>query len=204
MMRRIWIGIRMAASGLRLVPHLLVFALSRQRATVIRDAHRWAEIIFEHPEQAPRSSVGTTVYLLSFHPEFRNLFYYRTGRAGRIFSFLCRPLPTLYITTPEIGPGLYIQHGFATIISAKRIGVNCWINQQVTIGYSNRHDAPTLGDNVTVHAGAKVIGAVTVGNNARIGANAVVVKDVPENVTVIGVPARIVRRDGTRTNEPLA
>jgi serine O-acetyltransferase len=52
---------------------------------------------------------------------------------------------TLFIYTKDIGPGLYIQHGFATIISAKSIGKDCWINQQVTIGYSNATDCPVVG-----------------------------------------------------------
>ena len=112
-------------------------------------------------------------------------------------------MPTLYISTAEIGPGLFIQHGFATIIAARSIGANCWINQQVTIGYSNATDLPTLHDNVVVNAGAKIIGNVTLGANCIIGANAVVVKDVPPNVTVVGVPARIVRRSGIRVDEAL-
>lgn len=82
-------------------------------------------------------------------------------------------------------------------------GRDCWINQQVTIGYHNRTDAPVLGDNVRVHAGAKVIGAVRVGDHAIIGANAVVVKDVPADATVVGAPARIVRRNGWRVGEVL-
>ena len=110
---------------------------------------------------------------------------------------------TLFIGGKEIGPGLFIQHGFSTIISAKSIGKDCWINQQVTIGYSNVMDCPVIGDNVTINAGAKVIGKVSIGNNSKVGANAVVVKDVPENCTVVGVPAYIVRRNGMRVNEKL-
>jgi serine O-acetyltransferase len=60
-----------------------------------------------------------------------------------------------------------------------------------------------LGDNVRIMAGAKVIGNITIGNNSTVGANAVVVKDVPPNCTVVGVPAYIVRRDGVRTHEKL-
>ena len=66
----------------------------------------------------------------------------------------------------------------------------------MTIGYSNATDAPVLLDNVQVKAGAKIIGKVTVGNNCIVGANAVVVKDVPDNCTVVGVPAYIVKKDG--------
>jgi serine O-acetyltransferase len=105
---------------------------------------------------------------------------------------------TLFISTKDIGEGLFIQHGFATIIAAKSVGKNCWINQQVTIGFSNVTDCPVIGDNVTINAGAKIIGKVTMGNNSTAGANAVVVKDVPENCTVVGVPAYIVRRNGIK------
>ncbi len=98
---------------------------------------------------------------------------------------------------------MFIQHGFATIISAKSIGRNCWINQQVTIGYTNATDCPTLGDNVVVNAGAIVIGNVTLGDRCRVGAGAVVVKSVPPDCTVVGNPARIVRRNGVRVDEAL-
>ncbi|MEN6373145.1 MAG: hypothetical protein ABFD75_00010 [Smithella sp.] len=98
---------------------------------------------------------------------------------------------------------MFIQHGFSTIISAEKIGRNCWINQQVTIGFSNDTESPLIGDNVTIYAGAKVIGKVRIGNNSIVGANAVVVKDVPANSTVVGIPACIVRRDGERVKELL-
>jgi serine O-acetyltransferase len=107
-------------------------------------------------------------------------------------------MSTLFICTNTIGKGLFIQHGFATIIAAESIGENCWINQQVTIGYANKNETPILGDNVTVCAGAKIIGKVTIGSNAVIGANAVVVKDVPANCTVVGVPAYIIKKDGLK------
>jgi len=112
-------------------------------------------------------------------------------------------MPTLYIYTEDIGPGLFIQHGFATVITARKIGRNCWINQQVTIGFTNNTDRPTIGDNVIIYAGAKILGDVKVGDNSIVGANAVVLKDVPENCTVVGVPAYIVRRNGVKMRESL-
>ena len=101
-------------------------------------------------------------------------------------------METLYILTPQIGPRLYIQHGFATIISAKSIGSDCWINQQVTIGYTFAQEAPVIGNGVRISAGAKVVGNIVVGDNVIVAANAVVVKDVPENSIVGGVPAKII------------
>jgi serine O-acetyltransferase len=140
---------------------------------------------------------------MSFYPEYRNLFYKRIGKIHLIINLLCPKMNTLFIATNDIGPGLFIQHGFATIIAAKSIGKDCWINQQVTIGYSNKTDTPELGDNVVVNAGAKIIGKVKVGKNSIVGANAVVVKNVPDNCTVVGVPAYIIRRNGIKVKEEL-
>lgn len=88
---------------------------------------------------------------------------------------------------------MVIQHGFSTIIAAEKMGRNCKVYQQVTIGYSHELRAPVIGDNVEVCCGAKVIGGITIGDNVLIGANAVVVKDVPSNSVVAGVPARIIK-----------
>lgn len=74
----------------------------------------------------------------------------------------------------------------------KKNGKNCKIFQQVTIGY-NGDEQPIIGDNVVVCCGAKIIGGVKVGNNVIIGANAVVCKDIPDNVVVAGVPAKIIK-----------
>jgi serine O-acetyltransferase len=136
---------------------------------------------------------------------FRTVFYHRLkcgGLLGNILGRLCaiayRPMPTLIIYTRDIGPGLFIQHGICTIIAARRIGSGCWINKQVTIGYTDDTSCPTLGDNVHVGCGAKILGNVLVGNNVKVGANAVVVKGVPDDCTVVGVPARIVKMKGQR------
>jgi serine O-acetyltransferase len=153
------------------------------------DTKRWLGVM----ELEDKSLYGGFIYLMAFFPEFRNLFYYRIGSLKHFISFLCRGMSTLFITCPEIGAGLFLQHGFSTIINANSIGTNCWINQQVTIGFSNKTDRPTLKNNVTVYAGAKIIGNVVIGNNVIVGANAVVVKDVPDNCTVVGVPARILK-----------
>ena len=85
-----------------------------------------------------------------------------------------------------------IQHGFATIITADRIGNNCKILQQVTVGY-NGDKCPIIGNNVLICAGAKVIGSVTIGDNCIIGANAVVVKDVPSGSVGGGIPAKVIK-----------
>lgn len=86
-----------------------------------------------------------------------------------------------------------LQHAFSTIITARTIGDNCHIYQQVTIGWTDK-GCPTLGDNVTVCCGAKVLGNITIGDDVIIGANAVVVKDVPSHSIVVGIPGRIIKK----------
>ncbi|WP_008310301.1 serine O-acetyltransferase [Leptolyngbya sp. PCC 6406] len=74
---------------------------------------------------------------------------------------------------------------------------------QVTLGHKDRSGRPQIGNNVRVTAGAKVLGNIHIGDNVTIGANAVVVKDVPENCVVVGIPARIIKRDGVRVDDGL-
>ena len=101
-----------------------------------------------------------------------------------------------------IGRGLFIDHGMGVVIGETAvIGNNVLLYQGVTLGGTGlqkgkRH--PTIGDNVVIGAGAKVLGDITVGDNSYIGANAVVIKDVPPNSTVVGVPGRITRQDGKK------
>ncbi len=193
----------------RALIHLLLLRTAATRGVIERDIARWlGEKGYAAVEGADWRGF---VWLLWRHPAFRNLFYYRIEREGRPVSrvlvelakWFYRPMNTLFILTPTIGPGLFIQHGFSTIISARSIGADCWINQQVTVGYTNNTDTPTLGDHVTIAAGAKVFGAITIGSNSIIGANAVVFKNVPPNCTVVGVPGYIVRCDGKRVTLPL-
>lgn len=107
----------------------------------------------------------------------------------------------------KFGAGTFIQHGFSTIITAASIGENCWINKQVTIGFNNSKKygfgQPTIGNNVRVSAGAKVVGNVTIGDNSTISVNAVVVKDVPENSTVIPSPMMLIRENNQRVYKKL-
>ena len=182
-------------------PHLLAYAISKNKQVINADLARWIEV-YPTPVSTP-STMTQLLHLLLNYREFRNLLHYRLGGVGRLLQMWTRQEETLFITTANIGPGLVIHHGFATIITAKSIGAYCWINQQVTIGFASGKGSPTIGNHVTISAGAKVIGGVTVGDHAVIGANAVVTKDVPSHATVVGIPARIVRLNGVRVDQPL-
>jgi len=102
----------------------------------------------------------------------------------------------------RLGPGLFIDHGMGIVIGeTAEVGENVSLLQGVTLGGTSvarekRH--PTLGDNVVVGAGAKILGAFTIGAGSRIGAGSVVVREVPENSVVVGVPGRVTYRDGQR------
>lgn len=102
----------------------------------------------------------------------------------------------------EIGHGLFIDHGAGVVIGETAIiGDNCTIYQGVTLGGTGKESGkrhPTLKDNVMVGAGAKLLGNFTVGANSKIAAGAVVLADVPENSTAVGIPAHVVRRDGEK------
>ncbi len=101
-----------------------------------------------------------------------------------------------------IGKGFFIDHGMGVVIGeTSEIGDNCTLFQGVTLGGTGKETGkrhPTLNDNVTVGAGAKILGNITIGENVYIGANAVVLQPVPDNSTVVGVPGRIVRHEGKR------
>lgn len=97
----------------------------------------------------------------------------------------------------KIGKGLFIDHGMGIVIGeTAEIGDNCTLYQNVTLGGTGKDKGkrhPTIGNNVLIGSGAKVLGPFTVGDNSKIAANAVVLTEVPENSTAVGVPARVVR-----------
>ena len=118
---------------------------------------------------------------------------------ARWLSQLARGLTGIEIHPgATIGPGLFIDHGMGVVIGeTAEVGSDVTLYHGVTLGGTSlnkgkRH--PTIGDRVTIGAGAKVLGNITIGSDSRIGANAVVVKSVPENSVVVGVPGQVVRR----------
>lgn len=104
----------------------------------------------------------------------------------------------------QIGQGLFIDHGMGVVIGETAIvGKNVTLFQGVTLGGTGKECGkrhPTIGDHVVIGAGAKVLGNITVGENSYIGANAVVLRDVFSNTTVVGVPAHVTKKDGERVD----
>lgn len=106
----------------------------------------------------------------------------------------------------KIGRGVLIDHGMGVVIGeTAEVGDGCVIYQGVTLGGTGKDKGkrhPTLGNNVMVGAGAKILGPFKVGDNSKIAANSVVLQEIPPNTTAVGTPARVVRRDGQRV-EPI-
>ncbi|PIE82886.1 MAG: serine acetyltransferase [Candidatus Contendobacter odensis] len=102
----------------------------------------------------------------------------------------------------KIGSGFYIGHFGGIVVNAKAIiGKNCNISQCVTLGQTNRgknKGNPILGDNIYIGPGAKIIGAIKIGNNVAIGANCVVTKDIPDNAVVAGIPGKVISQEGSK------
>ncbi len=178
------------------LPLVWMYGLTDQQEVIDADVDRWAELLWV----ADRNRMlGRLLYAF---PEFRTVYYHRLLQGNPIGVLLARfarsiwkGVPGLEMSGTIIGPGLFISHGQSTILSAERIGTNLQVHQGVTVGWDYRGvRRPIIGDDVFIGAGAKILGAVTIGDGARIGANAVVVCDVPPGATVVGVPARVVGR----------
>ena len=125
---------------------------------------------------------------------------------ARVLSQITRFMTGVEIhPAAELGRRLFIDHAMGVVIGETTIlGDDCVLYQGVTLGGTGNETGkrhPTLGNNVTVGTGAKVLGNIHIGSNVKIGGNSVVVKDVPDNCTVVGVPGRIVRRNGCRVME---
>lgn len=108
----------------------------------------------------------------------------------------------------QLGTGILIDHGMGVVIGETAIiGDNVTLYQGVTLGGTGKETGkrhPTLGNNIVVGAGAKILGNILVGDNSYIGANAVVLKDVPDNSTVVGVPGHVTKQDGAKLDKRLA
>jgi len=154
----------------------------------------------------------STLEVLLCYPGVHALVFHRFAHAiwrrgftvpARFVSHVARFLTGIEIhPAAKLGPGLFIDHGMGVVIGeTAEVGRNVSLLQGVTLGgTSNKREKrhPTLADNVVVGAGAKIIGAFTIGAGSRIGAGSVVVREVPENSVVVGVPGRVTFRDGAR------
>jgi serine O-acetyltransferase len=165
--------------------------------TVAQDVDWWMRCI-DDADLLALDRYSRFSYLAGALTEFRTLVHYRLRSAPIVLRLLLRalyrPAATLTLDATRIGPALFIQHGVATIVDADSIGSHCWINQQVTIGYTAR-GRPTLGDRVRVGAGAVVIGPITLHDGATVGANATVMHDVGPGETVVA-PLATALKDG--------
>ena len=191
---------------LSLRPLVTLSRSASTRGILERDLERWLEVRPVGRALGATTDEALCMYLVSF-AEFRNVFYYRLERGGglillvaKVAQRIWRPVPSFEMETcPEIGPGFVARHGYSSILSADRIGANCFVHHEVTIGWDEKgQHPPRIGDGVFIGAGAKILGAVTIGDGVRIGANAVVLRDVPDGCTAVGVPARVIEPKGSQ------
>ena len=158
-------------------------------------------VIFER-DPAPKSKLEVILNYPGLHAIWMHRiahFFYRNNffLIARLISQFTRFLTQIEIHPgAKLGDGLFIDHGCGVVIGeTAEIGENVTIFQGVTLGGSGKEKGkrhPTLGDNVVVSTGAKVLGSFRVGDNAKIGAGSVVLKEVPDNCTVVGIPGRVV------------
>lgn len=143
------------------------------------------------------------LHAIWFHRVSHSLWKNNFKFAGRLLSHMARFLTGIEIHPgAKIGDGFFIDHGMGVVIGeTAEIGNNVSIYQGVTLGGTSlkkvkRH--PTIEDNVVVGSGAKVLGAFTIGKNSKIGSGSVVVREVPENSTVVGIPAKVVKKENVK------
>ena len=181
-------------SLLRFWPHIIVYMRCSCRETLDYEMARW----YETHHIPARKGVRGLLYLLAALPEYRSLFYFRTGR--KWLSRLAKGQNNLeFYTEPEkIGRGLVIWHGFSTVINVQSMGEDCQVWQNVVIGKSSSdegEDRPIIGNGVRIAAGAIVVGDIRIADNSTIGAGAIAVKDVTEEGTlVVAQPSRYISR----------
>lgn len=147
------------------------------------------------------------LHALLFHRLAHRLYKRRMVILPRLISQFSRFLTGIEIHPgAKIGQGFFIDHGTGVVIGeTSEIGDDVTIYQGVTLGGTGKEKGkrhPTIGDNVVIGAGAKILGSVKVGNNVRIGAGSVVIKSIPGDTTVVGVPGRVVIHRGVPIKDP--
>jgi len=161
-------------------------------------ARNWLEVVFCYPG----------LHALCLHRLAHWLHSRRVAFIPRLISHLGRFLTGIEIHPgAEIGKGVFIDHGMGVVIGETAIvGDYTLIYQGVTLGGTGKESGkrhPTVGKNVVVGAGAKVLGNLQIGDRVRIGAGSIVLRNVPSDCTVVGVPGRIISRDGNASVSPL-
>ncbi|MDJ0679156.1 MAG: serine O-acetyltransferase [Xenococcaceae cyanobacterium MO_167.B52] len=154
-------------------------------------ANNWLEVLICYPG----------VHALALHRLANWLWHKEVPLFPRLLSHIGRLFTGIEIHPgATIGKGVFIDHGMGVVIGETAIiGDYCLIYQNVTLGGTGKQTGkrhPTLGTNVVVGAGAKVLGNILIGNNVRVGAGSIVLRDVPDDCTVVGIPGRIVSRTG--------
>lgn len=180
---------------------------------IIKYIKETKELINSIKERDPAARNSAEVFFL--YPGFRAVMHHRAAHwfyTHKMF-FIARYISqrARHKTGIEIHPGakigrnLFIDHGMGVVIGeTSEIGDNCIIYQGVTLGGTGKDKGkrhPTLGDNVLVGTGAKILGPFKVGNNSKIAGGAVVLHEIPENSTAVGVPARVIRIGGEKVKK---
>lgn len=171
----------------------------RVRCVIQRLAY---QCIGQEQKREVQMDLGTYTTKMSFekalvkYPNLRASFYHRiTNRYWKKLCEITLPAPRAVELMGPIGGGLHIYHNIGCVVSVKSMGEYCDVLQGVTIGKGKETadgKLPTIGNRVHINANAVIVGGITIGDNVLIGAGAVVVHDVPSNVVVAGVPARVI------------
>lgn len=177
---------------------------------LFRRIKRDIKVVFER-DPAAKSIVEVLFCYPGFHAILMHRiahWFYQRGMVliPRMISQFNRFLTGIEIHPgAKIGEGLFIDHGTGVVIGeTAEIGDNVTLYQGVTLGGTGKEKGkrhPTVGSNVVVSSGAKVLGSLNIGDNVKIGAGSVVLRDVPDNCTVVGVPGKVVKRDGRRVRD---
>ncbi len=192
--------IKLLFAHVRLLIFWILYLKSSNKDLLSSDIDRWVRMI----GISFKFNITKLVYLLAFHPSFRNIYYFRIPQIPRIIRsvLFCKSDNSLYIADfmPNAfnsieGGGLFFYHPFGTRIRAKYIGQGCVFRHLTTIGTKaiNRPlDVPVILKNVDFGANVCCFGNIVIGNNVIIGAGAVVTKNIPDNAIVAGNPAKII------------
>lgn len=175
--------------GFLYLPHILIYLIGGGKSIIDSDLDKYEYQIGMH---LPR--VLQLLYHLHTNRYFRNVFYHRIGPVKSLLLEWYRPGDKYFTIgkTVKIGKGLWVAHPYATVLAADYIGDNFRCIHCTTLGNTGK-GRPTIGNNVELGANVTIIGKVNIGNNVTVAAGAVVVKDVPDNCVVAGVPAKVIK-----------